>query len=75
VIVTAAGGVTEDIVDGVNGEIIPFNDRGERLRSAVVNAVNKFESIEIGALVAWDSANITWFEDQANELAEIFSRE
>jgi hypothetical protein len=37
--------------------------------------VNKFESIEIGALVAWDSANITWFEDQANELAEIFSRE
>jgi len=59
----------------VNGEIIPFNDRGEGLRSAVVNAVTKFESIEIDAVVAWDSTNITWFEDQANELAEIFSRE
>jgi len=75
VIATAAGGVTEDIVEGVNGEIIPFNDRGEGLRSAVVNAVTKFESIEIDAVVAWDSTNITWFEDQANELAEIFSRE
>jgi glycosyltransferase involved in cell wall biosynthesis len=75
VIVTAAGGVTEDIVDGGNGEIIPFNDRGEGLRSAVVNAVKRFESIEIGTVVAWDSTNITWFEDQANELAKIFSRE
>jgi glycosyltransferase involved in cell wall biosynthesis len=74
VIVTAAGGVTEDIVEGVNGEIIPFNDRGDALKSAVTNAVKRFESIEIGAPISWDSANITWFKDQADELAKIFSK-
>ena len=74
VIVTAAGGVTEDIVDGGNGEIIPFNDRGDALKSAVTNAVKRFESIKIGAPISWDNANITWFKDQADELAEIFSK-
>jgi glycosyltransferase involved in cell wall biosynthesis len=74
VIVTAAGGVTEDVVEGVNGEIVPFNDRGDALKSAVTNAVKRFESIKIGAPISWDNANITWFEDQTDELAEIFSK-
>ena len=74
VIVTAAGGVTEDVLNGVNGEIIPFNDQGEGLRSAVVNAVSIFQSIEIGAAVAWENSNITWFKDQADQLADIFSK-
>jgi glycosyltransferase involved in cell wall biosynthesis len=74
VIVTAAGGVTEDVVEGVTGEIVPFNDRGDALKSAVTNAVKRFESIKIGAPISWDNANITWFEDQTDELAEIFSK-
>ena len=74
VIVTAAGGVTEDVVEGVNGEIIPLNDRGDALKSAVTNAAKRFDSIEIGAPISWGNANITWFKDQADELAEIFSK-
>ena len=74
VIVTDAGGVTEDIIEGVNGEIIPFNDRGNELKKAVIRTVDKFSAIEVGAPILWDSSNITWFEDQAAELAEIFSR-
>ena len=75
VIATAAGEVTEGVVEGVNGEIIPFNDRGDALKSAVTNAVKRFESIELGTPISWDNSNITWFKDQADELAEIFSRE
>jgi len=35
VIATDAGGVIEDIVDGENGDIIPLEDDGERLKEAV----------------------------------------
>jgi len=66
--------VTEDVVEGVNGDIIPFNDRGDALKSAVTNAAKRFDSIEIGAPISWGNANITWFKDQADELAEIFSK-
>ena len=56
-------------------KLFPSTIEATRLKSAVTNAVKRFESIEIGAPISWDSANITWFEDQADELAEIFSRE
>lgn len=74
VIATDAGGVTEDIVDGVNGTIIPFDDKGERLRQAIMEAIRRYENIEPGRKIVLENRGITYFEDQANELAGIFMK-
>ncbi|RAR60618.1 glycosyltransferase involved in cell wall biosynthesis [Paraburkholderia unamae] len=72
VIATDAGGVVEDIVAGENGDIIPLEDDGTELARA------------IGALLANPArldgyrnqytAQIRVFDEQAKELAHLFSR-
>jgi len=72
VISTDAGGAVEDIIPGENGYIIPLADRGEALRRAVIDTLAYFDSIPPGEQVALSPKGITFFEEQAAELASIF---
>ncbi len=74
VITTDAGGVVEDIVPGRNGYIVPFSDTGEALKQAVIDTLKHFKRIRPGEEVALGALNITFFEDQAQELALILKR-
>lgn len=71
VIVTDAGGVVEDIKHGQNGYIVPFSDKGDDLKQAVIATLRYFEHIPAGETISLDATNITFFEDQAEELASI----
>lgn len=72
VIATDAGGVVEDIRVGENGYIIPFTDKGEGLQQAVLDTLEYFERIPVGATIALSTLNITFFDEQAAELATLF---
>jgi O-antigen biosynthesis protein len=72
VITTDAGGVVEDIKHGCNGYIIPFSDAGAALKQAVIDTLEHFDRIKPGREVALGSLDITFFEDQAAELTDIF---
>lgn len=74
VITTDAGGVVEDIVPGRNGYIVPFSDTGEALKQAVIDTLKHFKRIRPGEEVALGALDITFFEDQAQELASILKR-
>ena len=74
VITTDAGGVTEDIEPGRNGYIVPFSDTGEGLKQAVINTLGHFECIRPGEEVSLGEMSVTFFEDQAAELATILKR-
>jgi O-antigen biosynthesis protein len=72
VITTDAGGVVEDIKPGRNGYIIPFSDTGAALKQAVIDTLEHFNTIKPGQELALGSLDITFFEDQAAELTNIF---
>ncbi|WP_386083003.1 glycosyltransferase [Vreelandella sp. F11] len=71
VITTDAGGVVEDIIPGENGIIIPFSDKGERLKEAVLESIRVFKNYRPGDEIKLENSQLTYFEDQAEELAEI----
>lgn len=69
---TDAGGVVEDIVDGVNGTIIPFDDDGTELARRIDELLQnpaRLDGYENPA-----ARNICLFEQQARELREHMSR-
>jgi O-antigen biosynthesis protein len=72
VITTDAGGVVEDIKPGRNGYIIPFLDTGEALKQAVIDTLEHFNTAKPGHELALGSLEITFFEEQAAELTNIF---
>jgi glycosyltransferase involved in cell wall biosynthesis len=74
VITTDAGGVVEDIEVGKNGYIIPLSDTGEELKKAVVNTIRHFAQFKPGDAIELPTQTITFFEDQASELAGIFKK-
>jgi len=74
VISTDAGGAIEDIDPEVNGHIIPFNDSGEGLKRAMIDAIEKIRRIPEGSPINLPKDKIYWFEDQANELKEIYAQ-
>ncbi|WP_404342593.1 class I SAM-dependent methyltransferase [Vreelandella venusta] len=71
VITTDAGGVVEDIIPGENGTIIPFTDTGEGLKQAVLDAISVFKKYPPGDEITLETSQLTYFEDQADELADI----
>lgn len=71
VITTDAGGVVEDIIPGENGIIIPFSDKGERLKEAVLESIRVFKNYRPGDEIKLENSQLTYFEDQAEELVEI----
>jgi len=74
VITTDAGGVVEDIIPGENGIIIPFTDEGERLKQAVLESIRVFKNYGPGDEINLETSQLTYFEDQAEELADILIR-
>ncbi|WP_150306227.1 glycosyltransferase [Pseudomonas saliphila] len=73
VIATDGGAAVEDIVDGVNGFVIPFDDDGTALRRAVLATVDLFDGISIGEQVVFgEGGSIRFFEEQALELEGIY---
>jgi glycosyltransferase involved in cell wall biosynthesis len=74
VISTNAGGATEDIVPGQNGYIIPISDTVDSLKQAVIDTTAHFQGIKTGQPVTFSAGNITFFENQAAELAAILKQ-
>ena len=71
VIATDAGGVVEDIRPDRNGYIVPFNDTGAGLKQAVLDTVRYFDGIAPGEKISLENKDITFFEDQADELVTV----
>jgi O-antigen biosynthesis protein len=74
VIATDAGGVIEDIKPGQNGCIVAFGDTGEGLKQAVIDTIKHFERIKPGEEISLGAKQITFFDDQAAELAGILKQ-
>lgn len=74
VITTDAGGVVEDINHGTNGLIIPFDDEGTEFTKAIQKTVEIFQQFETGSEINFKTKKLTWFSDQATELAGIYKR-
>lgn len=73
VIATDAGGVIDDIIEGENGTIIPFDSESEELSSAIVNVINRYMLIDEQESINLPKKHITTFEQQKKELIDIFS--
>ena len=50
VIATDAGGVSEDIIDGENGTIIPFDSGVEELSRAIAEVCERYQAMDDGAV-------------------------
>lgn len=72
VISTDAGGAVEDIVHGVNGLVVPFEDEGDELKRAIFQTIEYFDDIEYGQEICLDSSGIRFFEEQTQELMGIY---
>lgn len=72
VITTDAGGVTEDIIEGENGFIIPLEDKGEALLAAINKTVAIYSERYAHGEVVLPGNTITTFDQQAVELQGIF---
>ena len=66
VITTDAGGVVEDVVDGVNGTIIPLTAGGEVLAAAMAQALER--TAELKSFENPHRARIANYDTQAEEL-------
>ncbi|PRY66350.1 glycosyltransferase involved in cell wall biosynthesis [Vreelandella songnenensis] len=71
VIATDAGGVVEDIIPGENGIVIPFTDEGVELKKAVLESIRVFKNYQPGDEIILEKGQLTYFEDQAAELADM----
>lgn len=69
VIATDGGGVAEDIVPGVNGEILPLEDDGTALMQAVLDVLDNKE--RFFAFRNPLSSDIRLFDEQAAELFDL----
>lgn len=74
VITTDAGGVVEDLSQGGNGFIIPFDDKGKAFTRAIKDTIQYYQKFPVGAEINLQKNQITWFEDQATELTKVYER-
>lgn len=73
VILTDAGGVTEDIIEGQNGMIIPFHDKGEALLNAINKTIDIYSERYPEGEVVLPNNVITTFDEQAADLQNIIN--
>ena len=74
VIATDAGGVVEDIIDGENGTIIPFDSDAETLAQAIRNVCKRYDEIPEGTVINLPKDHIRTFAEQQQELSEMYRK-
>ncbi|AWG95848.1 glycosyltransferase [Actinobacillus pleuropneumoniae serovar 11 str. 56153] len=72
VITTDAGGPVEGIIEGVNGNIIPFDSDYKQLAVAIQNVINTYEARDPKEEILLEKMHIATFEEQKNELIQLF---
>ena len=72
VIATDAGGVSEDIIDGENGTIIPFDSGVEELSRAIAEVCERYQAMDDGAVIELPKSHIRTFAEQKDELAGLY---
>ena len=72
VIATDGGGVVEDIIDGENGTIIPFDSDAEDLSQAIRDVCARYQAMPDGAIINLPKAHIRSFAEQKDELAQMY---
>ncbi|CAH7426675.1 glycosyltransferase [Vibrio chagasii] len=72
VITTDSGGVTECIIEGENGNVIPFSSDSKALESAINNVITQYEKLKLGDYIDLPKDSITYFSDQVANLDEIY---
>ncbi|RFS93754.1 glycosyltransferase [Klebsiella aerogenes] len=72
VITSDAGGAAEDIIEGSNGLIIPFNNDSRDLYQAVIETIEYFAGRDSSEPIKLPHSHIRSFDEQYEELAEIY---
>lgn len=72
VIATDAGGVSEDIIDGENGTVIPFDSGVEELSRAIAEVCERYQAMNDGAVIELPKSHIRTFAEQKDELAGLY---
>lgn len=72
VITSDAGGAPEDIIDGGNGIVIPFDNDAMKLLAAIEATIQHFRQMPDGRLPVIPHSHIRSFDEQYEELAEIY---
>lgn len=72
VIATDAGGVSEDIIDGENGTVIPFDSGVEELSRAIAEVCERYQAMDDGAVIELPKSHIRTFAEQKDELACLY---
>lgn len=72
VITTDSGGVTECIIEGENGNVIPFSSDSKELESAINNVITQYEKLKLGDDIDLPKDSIAYFEDQVDNLDKIY---
>lgn len=72
VIATDAGGVSEDIIDGENGTVIPFDRGVEELSRAIAEVCERYQAMDDGAVIELPKSHIRTFAEQKDELAGLY---
>lgn len=72
VIATEAGGVSEDIINGENGTVIPFDSGVEELSEAICEVCKRYQEMEENAVIDLPKSHIRTFEEQKNELVAMY---
>ncbi|EAQ53099.1 glycosyltransferase [Vibrio sp. 10N.222.46.B3] len=72
VITTDSGGVTECIIEGENGNVIPFSSDSKKLENAINNVITHYEKLKLGDDVDLPKDSIAYFSDQVDNLDGIY---
>ena len=72
VIATDAGGVSEDIIDGENGTVIPFDSGVEELSRAIAEVCERYQAMDDDAVIELPKSHIRTFAEQKDELAGLY---
>ena len=74
VIATDAGGVSEDIIDGENGTVIPFDSDSEALARAISAVCERYRAIADDTVIDLPKDHIRTFAEQKDELTGMYRK-
>ena len=72
VITTNAGGPVEDVIEGVNGNIIPFDSNYKQLAETIEKVIKLYQKRDSKEEILLEKSHISTFRDQKDELIQIF---